>query len=737
MPTGTVDANSKPLIISAAFDGHLGTVERMLELGVSPNAVDKDGVTPLHAACANGHLEIATFLVEEYNANVNKVTVKGLCPLFEAAFHGHLEIVKYLLERGNATINQANHLGADPLGAAACQGHVDVAEYLVRKGANLKQQTDTGMTPLMAAAANAHIPMVRYFIKALAPLEQVTATGMTALAIAVSRGHHDVLKVLHEAGAKVDPPCVPSVVHLAATSGYEEILDYLLTAGANKDTVDAAGTHPCYAAALQGHLPAVRRLLKASVSPNATCPRDDATPLHAAACGRNLDILQYLVASGAAVGSKDKAGRTALHYAVQNGALPMVRYLVQNGSPLDEEDAKGVSPAFLCCHVGNLDILECLFQAGVQPAQASSQNGTLLHAAANAGHIDVVTRLLDARLFVNAQDNHGLTPLLLACGQGHTPVVKKLIDASANVNVCDGNGISPLLRASYAGKLEVVQMLVRSGADVNTADHKGLTVVHSAAMNGQLGMVKLLTFRAPELKLMTGFDKRSGDSSKKAPPAPVELAAGKGHLAVVKYFIRSLKNHGCDLEPVIGRCRELAAKGNHQVLEAWLKECSSWSALHFACEAGDCSAAGRLLGLGANPTAADALGATAFDIGERRSGSAEMCELLRMSLTWTPDSHFLFPADFRQAVRGCFFVYFHMNVGVSVPIELWQEVVSYMPRSYHWEKRPVNRFSEKGVRRVVNSSLGRSISFLVKSDRKDSQKSKGRESKSKFPFRIL
>ena len=88
-----IDEDSTPLIIKAALHGHLDTVERMLDLGVSPNTVDRAGMTPLHAACMHGHLKIVTFLIEEANAMVNKLTTQALillhsprCPPYHSLF---------------------------------------------------------------------------------------------------------------------------------------------------------------------------------------------------------------------------------------------------------------------------------------------------------------------------------------------------------------------------------------------------------------------------------------------------------------------------------------------------------------------------------------------------------------------------------------------------------------------------------------------------------------------------
>ena len=60
---------------------------------------DKWGVTALHYACRDGHLDVVEHLVEA-GANVNVGEAYGFAPLHEAAENGHLDVVKLLVERG-------------------------------------------------------------------------------------------------------------------------------------------------------------------------------------------------------------------------------------------------------------------------------------------------------------------------------------------------------------------------------------------------------------------------------------------------------------------------------------------------------------------------------------------------------------------------------------------------------------------------------------------------------------
>lgn len=97
-----VQRESKPLV-KAVDKGNIAAVGRLLDSGVSPDAVaitdDMNGDSVLMSAAAEGHLEIARLLLDR-GADMNISNGWGRTVLYEAAEEGQPEMVRLLVRRG-------------------------------------------------------------------------------------------------------------------------------------------------------------------------------------------------------------------------------------------------------------------------------------------------------------------------------------------------------------------------------------------------------------------------------------------------------------------------------------------------------------------------------------------------------------------------------------------------------------------------------------------------------------
>jgi len=86
---------------------------------------------------------------------------------------------------------------------------------------------------------------------------------------------------------------------------------------------------PLHKAAEAGHIEAVKKHLAAGKDVNAKLKYGGATPLHLAA---NKEIAELLIANGADVNAKSKAGCTPLHVAGFRGHKEIAELLIAKGA---------------------------------------------------------------------------------------------------------------------------------------------------------------------------------------------------------------------------------------------------------------------------------------------------------------------------------------------------------------------------------------------------------------------
>ena len=115
----------------AAFFGHEEIVGDLLARGADPAQWARHEtirVQPLHAAAANGSVEIARSLLDA-GAPVNEPQPNGFTALHAAAFHGNAGLGTLLLERGaeRAATTAEGKTAAD---IAAEKGHAELAALL-------------------------------------------------------------------------------------------------------------------------------------------------------------------------------------------------------------------------------------------------------------------------------------------------------------------------------------------------------------------------------------------------------------------------------------------------------------------------------------------------------------------------------------------------------------------------------------------------------------------------------
>jgi len=307
----------------------------LLTPGPNVNARDQDGWTPLHWAAWRGQLETVNLLIEKgadvdapakhltrrmqfdmtadvvtsdrtYWMSVRKRMLRT--PLRAALAGGHTEVAEALLERG------AGVEGTDALLLwAARSAYTGGVRFLLAQGASVEARDDDGWTPLHWAA-NQHGSLP------LNPLDDEKdeteivrlLLGMGADANARTTREKEFMS--HFGPLPEEPGQTP--LHLAAS--HIELAPLLVASGADVNAKDSLGQTPLHKAVRVRNIEGVEFLLTHGADINAQ-DNQGKTALHIAAPFHQTELTLILLANGADATLKDGSGETPRDVALRLG----------------------------------------------------------------------------------------------------------------------------------------------------------------------------------------------------------------------------------------------------------------------------------------------------------------------------------------------------------------------------------------------------------------------------------
>ena len=299
-------------------------------LAVGPRYVNSqyfdDGLTPLHLASRQGHLDIARFLVE-HSANVAAQDQGGSTPLHLASERGHLDLARLLVEHGANAVAQDQH-GSTPLHLASGRGYLDLVQFLVVQGVNMEAQDQNGSTPLHLASFNGHLDLARLLVEHGANAAAQDHSWSTPLHDASFNGHLNLARFLVERGvnAAAQDRSGLTPLHQASEQGHLNLARFIVEQGANAAAQDQGGWTPLHLGSFNGHLDIARFLVEHGANVAAQ-DYGGSTPLNLATFNNHLDLAQFLVEHGSDVATQDQGGSPLLHLALQRGHINVVRLL--------------------------------------------------------------------------------------------------------------------------------------------------------------------------------------------------------------------------------------------------------------------------------------------------------------------------------------------------------------------------------------------------------------------------
>ncbi|KAI5360307.1 Putative ankyrin repeat-containing domain superfamily [Septoria linicola] len=532
-------------LISAAARGRGPRVEYLMGLQANLDFKDQHGMTALHHSSLSGFEDVVRLLLRR-GADVDAQSVHYGTPLCLAVIKDRVEVTRALLDERPYLGGPTGGLGTE-IHCASWTGRCEIASMLLQSRAAVNQK---------ARIAIDRLNMSRTWQSTateVSAIDEMPIMSCFPLALAVFRGHTKMVKLLLEHGAFVDEECIWSVprrpeisystaswpyraapVIVAAQHGYDEILELLISYGANIDIQDGSGYTALGIAAKQGLGKCVISLLKAKLDRTGSY-EDDRIAFHLAVSGGHSDCIRAFCESGINLDAVNQDGHTALRTAASLGDVETAAILLNAGAKVDGQSTIGSSHLTIAAEQGHVTMMELLIGHGANLAKPKQETGSLFSNALNHGESqsgyamlemllrstqdnlsdsdlkDILTAFktpqgssreeVSAAMIVaaacagnenalralhrvgadpNARFSDGQTALHRVATERHFTAVLRLLDLEAQVNVLDQRGYSPLMYAIQQGQVQMVEKMIEYGADVNTAAKSGLTPIHLA-----------------------------------------------------------------------------------------------------------------------------------------------------------------------------------------------------------------------------------------------------------------
>ena len=593
------------------------------EPGIDVNHLNVNRKTPLHLACAVGHVSIIWLLVA-FGADVFKRDRKHACAYdFEivqmivssnvwqssltsihgdSSLHGAIkngdwpwEEVKTLIEQQNVLVNSTNSYNETPLHLACACGYIDIVELLMSNGADMYKRDWYNNTAIHRAIIKGHEDIVDYFITNYRyDVTMKGYQGRTPLHLACCLGNttliNDLVLKYHFSEIAVGDASTLTPLHLAVMYNQIAVARQLIAYGHPVDCVNENKETPLHFACFSGRHPFISMFVHKHQANLNFCDKDENKPLNKAVLGGHNNTVQMLISEfGCSQNIKGYEGRSLLHQACIKGNVDLSIMLITvfNLSSSSPDDS-GNTPLHLACWSGHMELASLLITKFSCPVDIKNQNNeTPLHISCSFGYHNIVRMLvLEHRADINACDKQNNTPINIAALNGQNETVKLLKNEFGCRFKLKGSLLLSL-HCACKGNAELVVMLITDlDIDPSSADDSGDTLLHRACSGGHEELARLL---------ITRYNCQLVNIKNNKKETPLHVACSRGHLSVVKMLIsKNADVNICDYEKntpvntaVLGKHTEIVEfLISKSKCSAQIKGCKGRTLLHQACYKG-------------------------------------------------------------------------------------------------------------------------------------------------------
>ncbi len=314
-------------LFAAVRAGDRKLVEKLIAGGEDVNQKNNRYETPIGHAL-EFHPELFDLLLSK-GAKLN-VTFHGMPLLCYAASRGSLHAVEEILKTG-AAVRIGGGGCASPLTEAVRNNYPAIVKALVTAGALPTEMNDEQReTVLMMAARLKRVESVKELLAAKdVSINLKDRDGSTALHYAARSGSKEIAEMLVAAGAdaSIEAPGKGNAAKVATDSGFPEVAAVL-----GKAAGDLSTETPLSLAVKNGDRAQVVSLLEAKANVNEI--RKDGQSALANAVEFHPELVDLLLAKGAAAGMPTAKGEPLLNIATVRGDVELIKKLISLGGAM-------------------------------------------------------------------------------------------------------------------------------------------------------------------------------------------------------------------------------------------------------------------------------------------------------------------------------------------------------------------------------------------------------------------
>ncbi|XP_067678535.1 ankyrin repeat domain-containing protein 50-like [Haliotis asinina] len=373
----------------------------------------------------------------------------------------------------------------------------------------------------------------------------------------------------------------------AAGEGHKEVVDLLVSRGANLSIRDGFGLTILHSACLGGDVDLVKNVISQNmldINGRVHCGR---TAVMMAAENRHRDVVKLLVDKGADVSVVDETGDNIIHCACMGGDVGVVKYILSKSMvDVDRRGSNKMTPIMVAKNYKHREVVDLLVSKWPDGSLKYYKHRSILQSACRKGNIDMVKFILSQNtVSINTGWKATITPIMIAAEMGHKEVVKLLVSSGADVSLADNKGDNILHYACQGGHTETVKyILSQNMSDINSRGFQKMSPLMRAALMGHREVMKLLASKGADvLQLDLG-----GDNI-------LHYACRGGHIETVEYILSQnmldINSRGCrKMTPVMSAGQE----GHKEVVELLVENNADLSLvnngnnniLHLVCQQG-------------------------------------------------------------------------------------------------------------------------------------------------------